>query len=129
MKYKYIILALFLLFLGLQTYCTLDEITIHNKGAGWDGKRYLEIAKRGLINLKDRNGNWHVIKSYIPAIFYNFGVIIFDFPIHSSPIVKFFRIYAFVINIIIFFSLNKFLNLLTTNHKAKILSLILFLFH
>jgi hypothetical protein len=79
---------LFFLYLFLQLFTFFAETTKHNKGAGWDGERYLTISKYGLDNLYDENSSWHVVKSYVPVVFYNVAVKFFGFPKHSSAVVK-----------------------------------------
>jgi hypothetical protein len=120
---------LFLIYFIIQCFTFFSETTMHNKGAGWDGQRYLTISKYGIEDLENRSSNWHVIQSYVPVVFYNIGIKLFGIPKHSSAVVKTMKIYTFILNILIFIFLYLILKRFTINIYTQIIVLIFYLFN
>ena len=127
--YKNGIKKLFLIYFIVQCFTFFSETTTSNKGAGWDGQRYLTISKYGIEDLENRSSNWHVIQSYVPVVFYNIGIKLFGIPQHSSAVVKTMKIYTFILNILIFIFLYLILKRFTINIYTQIIVLLFYLFN
>jgi hypothetical protein len=126
---KYGVQKLFVLYLFLQLFTFFAETTKFNKGAGWDGERYLTISKYGLEDLKRRESSWHIVQSYVPVVFYNIGVKTLGMPNHSSAVVKTLKAYTLLLNILIFILLYSLIGEFTNNINTQLLVIILYLFN